>query len=237
MSTISITDRRSKFEQSEVSVPPLENGDHLDQKTFHERYEAMPEGFRAELIGGIVYVSSPLKRPHGRHHSKITSWLSQYEDATPGVETLDNATAILDEDAEVQPDDMLIIDPEHGGQMRMNEDEYLEGAPELAVEVASSSATIDLHGKKRDYERAGVIEYVVVVLRQKKVAWFRRRGGRLVEMAPGPDGVYRSKVFPGLWLDPEALLRRDGKRVREVLDQGLATSEHAAFVAKLGRRA
>ena len=44
-------------------LPPLVNGDHLDQKTFHERYEAMPE-VRAELIGGIVYMSSPQKMRH-----------------------------------------------------------------------------------------------------------------------------------------------------------------------------
>src|SRR6202035_5074153 len=52
-------------------LPPLVNGDHLDQKTFHERYEAMPE-VRAELIGGIVYImSSPQRNRHGYHEFKL----------------------------------------------------------------------------------------------------------------------------------------------------------------------
>src|SRR5215218_3185359 len=96
-------------------IPPLESGDRLDQKTFHERYEAMPEGFRAELIGGVVYMPSPLKRPHGRIHSQVIRWIGDYEDATPGVEVLDNATNILGPHSEPQPDVSLLILPECGG--------------------------------------------------------------------------------------------------------------------------
>jgi hypothetical protein len=73
----------------------------------------------------------------------------------------------------------------------------------------------------------------VVVLRQARVVWWVARQGAFVELAPGTDGFYRSEVFPGLWLDPAALLRGDGPRLREVLRQGLATPEHAAFVLKL----
>src|SRR5437764_10733476 len=103
--------RMNKVFQPEVerSVIPLENGDRLDQKTFHERYEAMPPGTRAELIGGIVFLPSPLKRPHSRHHSLLNHWLATYEDATPGTECHDNATTILDEEAESQPDAGLLI--------------------------------------------------------------------------------------------------------------------------------
>lgn len=221
------------MDRLQTTLPPLENGERLDQKTFHARYEAMPEGTRAELIGGIVYMPSPLKLPHGRMHSRVSHWLANYEDTTPGVEAYDNVTAILGEESEPQPDVCLIIAPEKGGQMRVNKDEYLEGAPELIAEVASSSEFFDLHAKKDDYERAGVGEYIVVALRQNRVFWFISRNGQFEELALGADGIYRSEVFPGLWLDPAALLRRDGARLREVLQQGLATPEHAAFVARL----
>ena len=77
---------------SETRLPPLENGDHLDQKTFHRRYEAMPANVRAELIGGIVYMSSPQKVPHGRSQIKVARWLDEYADATPGTEVLANTT-------------------------------------------------------------------------------------------------------------------------------------------------
>jgi Uma2 family endonuclease len=217
---------------NESSMPALENGDHLDQKTFHERYEAMPEDTRAELIGGIVFMSSPSKRPHGRMHVCAAHWLVEYEYATPGVETFDDATNILGEESEPQPDLCLLIAPDHGGQTRA-EDDYIVGAPELIVEIASSTESVDLHAKRRDYEQAGVREYAVVVLRQARLIWFVRRGGQFEELLPGDDGVIRSETFPGLWLDPSALLRRDGARIREVLQQGLSSAEHAAFVARL----
>jgi Uma2 family endonuclease len=216
----------------ESSIPPLENGDHLDQKTFHERYEAMPEDTRAELIGGIVFMSSPLKRPHGRMHVRAAHWLAEYEDATPGVETFDNATNILGEESEPQPDLCLLIAPDNGGQTRA-EDDYIVGAPELVVEIASSTDSIDLHAKRRDYQQAGVREYVVVVMRQPRVFWLVSRHGQFEELLPGDDGIIRSETFPGLWLDPAALLRRDGARIREVLQQGLASAEHAAFIRRL----
>ncbi|OAI40276.1 hypothetical protein AYO40_04975 [Planctomycetaceae bacterium SCGC AG-212-D15] len=219
---------------SQPPIPPLENGDHLDQRTFHERYEAMPEGTRAELIGGIVYImASPLKRPHGRHHFRLSHWLGTYEDETPGVEAYDNATTILGEESEPQPDNSLLI--VRGGQTH-DEDDYIVGPPEFLGEIASSSEAIDLHAKKTDYERAGVREYLVVLLRQKRVLWFALHDERFEEMKPGPDGILRSRVFPGLWLDPVAFLEGNGKRLREVLALGIASQEHAAFVAKLTER-
>jgi Uma2 family endonuclease len=219
-------------EPSGPALLPLENGDHLDQKTFHARYEAMPEDFRAELIGGIVYVSSPLKRPHSRGHVHLIQWLKEYEDATARVETHDNATNILGEENEPQADANLIIIAPGLGQTR-DEDGYIVGAPELAAEVASSTASIDLHAKRDEYEKEGIKEYLAIVLRPPRVIWYVSRQGRFEELVPGPDGILRSEIFPGLWLDPAALLRRDTQRLHTVLQQGLATPEHAAFVARL----
>jgi len=216
-------------------MPQLEAGDRLDQPTFHARYEAMPAGTRAELIGGIVHMPSPLKRPHGRGHTRIMHWLSEFETATPGVEAYDNTTNILGEQSEPQPDACLIIAPSKGGQTRI-QDDYIVGAPELIVEVASSTESIDLHAKRTDYEFAGVREYVVVALRQALVIWHVLRGGQFTELPAGPDGILRSDVFPGLWLDPAALLRLDNARLLEVLRQGLASPEHTAFAALLASR-
>src|SRR5712692_3262817 len=147
------------------SLPPLENGDRLDQKTFHARYEAMPEDVRAELIGGIVYMSSPQKIPHSWHQTKTLRWLGEYEEFTPGTEVLGNPTDILGPESEPQPDGCLLILPEFGGQTWWDKDEYLNGAPELIAEIGFTTESIDLNAKKLDYEKAGVREYVVVALR------------------------------------------------------------------------
>jgi hypothetical protein len=217
-------------------LPPLENGDHLDQKTFHERYEAMPPNCRAELIGGIVYMSSPQKRPHGKQQTKLIQWLCAYEDATPGVEANCHNTQILSDESEPQPDSGLFILPEYGGQVWEDEKGYLHGAPEWIGEVSDSTESIDMNSKKDDYEAAGVREYVVVAVRKRHVFWMVRHRGKFRDLAAGADGILRSEVFPGLWLDPEALLNRNGKRLLAVLQQGLASPEHAAFVAKLAKQ-
>jgi Uma2 family endonuclease len=224
MTAESIPRPRSKIRE----IPPLEAGDHLDQRTFHERYSAMPPAVRAELIEGIVYMPSPLRATHGLIHGRVIFWLTLYEVATPGVQVLDNATDILGEESEPQPDASLVFT---GGQTRINEDDYLVGPPELVAEVASSSESIDLHAKKREYERHGVREYVALVVRTSTVRWFIRQGEAFKEHAADPDGIFRSPFLPGLWLDPAALLRGDTRRMQEVLNQGLATAEHAAFVA------
>jgi Uma2 family endonuclease len=218
------------------SIPSLESGDHLDQATFHERYTAMPPGFRAELIGGIVIVSSPLRPEHGEYHALIMGWLTSYWGATPGTRARDNATAILGEQSEPQPDAVLIIEPAYGGQTGFSTDGYATGPPELIVEVASSSESIDLNAKRRDYEQAGVLEYVVIVIRQQLIRWFRLQEGQYHEVAAGADGMFKSAVFPGLWLDVEALLQLDVSKVLEALRMGLLTQEHEAFVRQLQAR-
>jgi Uma2 family endonuclease len=213
-------------------LPPLVDGERLDQPTFHARYEAMPRGIKAELIGGIVHMPSPAKRPHSGMQFKLIRWMAEYEYATPGTSGHDNGSCILDEQREPQPDLYLMIVPECGGQANYRDD-WLIGAPELVVEVADSSEGIDLHAKKADYERAGVREYVVVALRQALVFWFVHRAGAFAPLPPNADGILCSEVFPGLWLDAAAFLRGDHRRVLEVLRQGLATPAHAAFVARL----
>jgi putative restriction endonuclease len=212
-------------------LPPLENGDCLDQKTFHERYEAMPEHVRAELIGGIVFMASPQKKRHGGRQALLAHWMSEYSEHTPGVEAYLNTTSILGPKSEPEPDGCLCIEPADS-----NDNAYIEQAPELIGEIAATTESIDLHGKKADYEKAGVREYVVAALRSQKVFWFVLRGGKFHEMKPDADGIHRSRVLPGLWLDGDALLRRDRKTLLTALRKGLASKEHQAFVAKLAAR-
>jgi len=218
-------------------LPPLENGDHLDQPTFHARYQAMPEDCRAELVGGIVYMASPQKVPHSKAQHLLIRWLDEYAEATPGTDSLSNNTQILGPDSEPEPDGCLFITPECGGQVYVDDDDYLNGSPELIVEVSASTESIDLNRKKLDYQKAGVHEYVVLALRMGRVFWFVRQRGKYKEVPLPTDGIFRSRVFPGLWLDAEGMLGNHRQRVLAALRHGLATPEHAAFVAKLEKQA
>jgi len=215
------------------TLPPLVHGQHLDQPTFHERYEAMPPDTRAELVGGVVYMPSPMRGDHGKSSRFVAGWLFHYECHTSGIEGYDGSTVKLYRKGEPQPDHLLVIPADLGGQSNVDDENYLTGAPELIVEVARSSRAYDLNLKKADYERARVLEYLVVELGPDCIHWFVRRGDPFGDLSPGPDGIYRSEVFPGLWLDAGALFAQDRRRLIRVLKRGLATPEHAAFVAKL----
>jgi Uma2 family endonuclease len=208
----------------------LHNGDRMTAAEFHKVYERMPPDFKAELIGGIVYVASPLSRQHGTPHLVLGTLFGTYGLKTPGVEASDNTTVLLGTEGEPQPDLYLRILPEYGGQSRSTKKGYVKGAPELIAEVAYSSRSIDLHAKRQDYKRYGVREYLVLSVREGRVRWFDLPADR--ELEPDTDGVIRVHSFPGLWIDVAALLKKD-RKLLTVLEQGLATPEHAAFVASL----
>lgn len=175
---------------------------------------------------------SPMKRRHGKAQLTLAGCVVVYESATPGIEAFDGSTVILGPDSEAQPDISILISPECGGRTRVKGD-YIWGSPELLIETASSTESYDLHRKKRDYEAGGVREYVVIALRQAKVFQFALRGNKFEEQVLGADGILRSEPFPGLWLEPTALLNRDYARLLEVLRQGISAPAHAAFVEQL----
>ena len=151
------------------------------------------------------------------------------------MRTADNATVRLDLDNEPQPDVLLRIEPQAGGQSRVSDDDYLEGAPELIVEIAASSATCDLHDKLRVYRRNGVREYVVWRVHDRQIDWFVLADDEYQRLEPDAAGVVHSTVFPGLRLAVEALLTGDTATVLAELQRGLETGEHAAFVKLLQR--
>jgi len=180
---------------------------------------------------------SPVRlRRHGEPHAQILIWLGSYQALTKGVIAADNASARLDLDNEPQPDALLMIDPERGGQARISDDDYMEGAPELVVEVGSSTVGIDLNLKLHVYRRSGVREYVVWRVLDRTIDWFVLRDGEFIRLDPDEKGRYRSQTFPGLWLDATALVAGDMAKVLDVVRQGLAVPEHAKFVSDLAAR-
>jgi Uma2 family endonuclease len=219
----------------EQEVLPLERGDFLSREEFLRRWEAMPHVKRAELIGGIVYMPSPVSMEHADMEHHVGTWLGVYQAATRGCQGSHNATWMMGEDGAPQPDTSLRILPEFGGQSWL-EGRYASGAPEFLAEICISSTAYDLHQKLEVYQTAGVQEYLAVLMREHTVRWHRLVHGRF-EVVPAPaDGVYRSAVFPGLWLDAPALLAGNLARVLTVLQEGIATPEHVAFVAQLAAR-
>ncbi|MSU79904.1 MAG: Uma2 family endonuclease [Gemmataceae bacterium] len=222
------------IETRNLNTPlPLEPGDRLTRAEFERRYDAMPNVKKAELIEGVVYMPSPVRiRRHGDPHYRTICWLGHYSTYTPFLIGADNATARLDLNNEPQPDAMLLIDPELGGQAKISLDDYVEFAPEWVGEISGSSASFDLHTKLIVYRRNGVREYFVWRVLDQQIDWFTLHDGEFVLLQPDADGVLKSRVFPGLWLDAAAMLRGDMPRVLDVVRLGLASPEHAAFLSK-----
>ena len=218
-------------------APLLENGDRLTRAEFERRYEARPELKKAELIEGVVHLPSPTRfGSHARPHAAIMLWLGTYAAATPGVEVSDNPTVRLDLDNEPQPDAALLIDPEVGGQARVSEDDYVEGAPELVAEIAASSASYDLHDKLHVYRRNGVREYLVWRTLDRGFDWLELADGAYRPRQPDDSGLVASRVFPGLRLAVDALLSGDLPAVLAAQQRGLAEPAHAEFVKRLHAR-
>jgi hypothetical protein len=221
----------SPTQPSQETVPALEPGDRLTRPEFERRYKAMPGIKKAELIEGVVYMPSAVRlRRHGDPHFRFIGWLARYVGFTPNVIGADNTTARLDMVNEPQPDAMLLIEPARGGQAIISADDYVERAPEWVGEISGSSVSFDLHTKLKVYRRNGVREYVVWRVHDKQVDWFVLRGGEFEPLIPDAAGILRSEVFPGLWLDTAALIEGDMPRVFAVVQQGLASPEHEAFI-------
>jgi Putative restriction endonuclease len=216
---------------ADLEIPPLERGDRLSRAEFLHRWTAMPNLKRAELIQGIVYMPSPLSLEHGEFERMLSGWLWVYQVATPVCKGGNNCTWFMGDDDVPQPDLDLRLLQEYGGQSRY-EGKYVAGAPEFLAEICVSSKSYDLNQKRDLYHASGVKEFLAVLVREQEVRWFRWTAEGFEAMPADPDGIHRSRVFPGLWLDSVALLADDGPRLMAVLDQGLKSPEHAAYLSK-----
>jgi len=202
--------------------PVLENGDHLTRDEFERRYHRMPGVKKAELIEGIVFMPSPARHTrHSKPHILLAGWVTAYIAANPHADAADNGTLRLDTDNEYQPDLVLFKSGTPDAQAAVSADDYLEGAPELVIEVSASSASYDLHAKKNCYRRNGVREYLVWVTEEERLVWWQLSEGEYVELPTEPDGLIKSRVFPGLWLHVPDLLRGDMKTVLAALQEGM----------------
>jgi Uma2 family endonuclease len=220
------------------TVPVLEPGDHLTRDEFERRFDATPGLKKAELIEGVVYMAPAVRWDnHASPHIHLAGWAVTYQASTPGVLSGDNGSVRLDLDNEPQPDLTMLIDPAHGGQAKFSDDDYVEGAPEFVAEVSGSSVSMDMNTKLRMYRRSGVKEYLVWRVLDRAIDWFVLRDSTYEPLVPQPDGIVRSEVFPGLWLDVAAMVDMNLSHVLQALQRGIDSPEHAAFVSLLASRA
>ena len=209
-------------------VRPLQNGDRLSLAEFKQLYAQHPEIRRAELIEGVVYVASPVYFPHAQAQASAITWLGVYHSQTPKTKVTGEQSVELDADNEVQPDALLWLDDD----VVVTAEGLVVGSPSLVVEIAASTASYDLSVKKNIYRRNGVAEYLVFAAYEQQTHWFQLREGQYQPIPANDDGIYRSRVFPGLWLNSLAFWQNDTATLLATLNAGLASADHAAFVQR-----
>lgn len=214
-------------------LPRLESGDLLHAREFLRRYEAMRDVKKAELIEGAVVMGSPVSIQHAEADSLVQGWLWAYAARTPGLRAAANVTLQLDTDNVVQPDALLRRLPECGGRCRPCEKSYLTGPPELIVEIAATSASVDLHAKLRAYRRNGIAEYLVWRVLESRIDWFVLEDEEYLALTPDASGLLASRVFPGLCCRLPEFLRLDASAVLHTLDTQLIGPAHARFLQDL----
>ncbi|MBD2353352.1 Uma2 family endonuclease [Tolypothrix sp. FACHB-123] len=215
-------------------ILPLENGERLSRCEFERRYQTMPKHKKAELIEGVVYLESPLSfLSYVEAQTNLIDWLWNYRIATPGIKLGTEPKVRLDQDNEPQPDAVLFINQNLGGKSQLTEDDYIEGAPELVVEIAANSESDNLHNKEKVYRRNGIQEYIVWYILDNRLDWFHLSKNEYVPLKPNEDGILRSQVMPGLWLAISALIAGNMSHVMTALKAGLNSPEYTNFVTRL----
>ena len=200
----------------------LETGDRLNREEFHHLYSLRPDIGKAELVDGVAYVTMRATAAHGIANASLGGWMGLYRAyRDPSMHLALHATILMDGRSEVQPDVVAFRDATLGDRIGLTADGFLEGTPDLIAEVTESSASYDLHDKLRVYERTGVSEYIVWLLHECQMSWFRLVDGRYVEVQPDERGIIESALFPGLRLPVDKLLAGDDAGVLAAL--GLPT--------------
>lgn len=218
-----------------VYIPPLRDGDHLTRDEFMRRWEAMPDLHRAELIDGVVHLPSPVSLTHSDLSHVVSNWTGAYQIANPAVRANSNGTWHLPGHNVPQPDLALWIAEEHGGRVRVVND-YPVGAPELIIEISKTTSARDRGSKLAMYRESGVSEYVTIHPKQRKIVWRQLVNGRYHELPADEDGWFRSRIFPGLWLDPEAPWKRDLAGLANAVRKGVAATATLPARKRTARR-
>lgn len=201
-----------------ASPPLLHNGDKLEAIAFLERFEAMPELKKAELIDGIVFMGSPVSARHGKCENVLAGLFWFYSTHVLEVTASNNVTVKLDDETVLQPD-LVLYRTDPAGRTRQD-GKYLSGAPELVAEISVSSIARDLHMKKEACRRAGVLEYLVWDLEAAVIHWWTLRAGAY-DPLPETKGSVASAVFPKLVLNVAALKAGDGPEALKTLQDAL----------------
>jgi Uma2 family endonuclease len=171
--------------------------------TFEEFYEIIPEGIKADLIDGKIIRDSPAVPRHGRVTGWVLRLLGNFVEALDLGEVLTAPTTVrLSQYQGPEPDVFFVSKP----RLSMVGEKYVDGPPDLCVEVISKTSRRRDRGRKSVlYADHGVREYWIIDPLLNEVEFFENQSGAWRTILPDAQGRLCSKVLHGFWLKPEWL--------------------------------
>ncbi|MDZ7344466.1 MAG: Uma2 family endonuclease [candidate division KSB1 bacterium] len=172
--------------------------------TFDQFYEMVDEKVKADLLDGRIVRDSPAIPRHGFTVTWLSRLIGDYAEVLDlGIVGGATMTIRLTKYQGPEPDVFFI----HKNRLRIVEEKYVAGPPDLCVEVISqSSRQIDRGRKFVLYADHGVREYWIVDPLRHTVECYENQTGEWVEVKPDEQGRMHSKALPGFWLKPEWLM-------------------------------
>jgi len=172
--------------------------------TVEEFFSLVPEGQKADLIDGVIYMASPDSPVHNRLACFVQFLMQGYaRGRSLGDIYVSRVAFVLSEWRAPEPD-IAFLCAERLGDVQPGR---INGGPDIAVEIVShESRTRDYVEKKRLYEEAGVSEYWLVDPIQRRVEFFRLEAGRYALAPLEQNRIFRSRALPGFWLNVDWLL-------------------------------
>jgi len=158
------------------------------------------DGYRYELIDGVICMSPSPSRPHQKIVTEIVRQIADHLMRHPTGEVVVEVDVRLGEDLVYRPDLVYLSSAKAAGCR-----ERINVVPDLIVEVVSpDSRRYDHETKKHDYERCGVGEYWLIDPDQREFTFYRLQDGRFVQVQAAA-ATYASEMIPGFELDLQRL--------------------------------
>jgi len=173
--------------------------------TFGEFVEVIQDDEKADLIDGVIHVASP----ENIEHNDLVSWLTTIlrlfvEQCRLGRVMVNKVAFRLADKTAPEPDVAFV----RAGRERIIKPGYVDGPPDLAIEIVSPDSAERDYGEKRvRYETAQVLEYWIIDPEQRRATFYGLEPTGFVDLQP-VEHVFRSRVLPGFALDTRWLWQR-----------------------------
>ena len=175
--------------------------------TFEEYLDSLTEESKGDLFDGLLYMQTPPSDAHEEIFGFLFDILRNYVlEKNLGVVRGSRTAIRFAEEHGTQPDIVFISN----ARRHLIYPYYIDGAPEVVVEILSPSTRKLDRGKKMAlYAENGVLEYWQVDPEDQTAKFLRNNDGVWAPMPVGGDGIFHSEAISGFWLNVQWLFTEE----------------------------